>query len=241
MVLGALLLAVLILFLSCSGGDDEDGGTPRGGGPATSTPNPGAGPLGSGTPVDEPSFEESRPPGGKPALPAPSDAVVDPEGDGTDGQVPGAPGAPGPGTSGNPDLNVAAAAGQCADAEVSVTPIPSRTAAKRGTPVEILLKIKNVSTRTCSRDVGADLQEIYIKQGAFKVWSSDTCSTVKNSNVQKLASGAELEFGVTWNGRQSSRCSAGLAVGPAPQAGEYEVFGRLGGKVSAPVRLTLSA
>ena len=41
----------------------------------------------------------------------------------------------------------------------------ARTIAKRGTTVELKLKIKNISTRTCTRDVGADLQEIYVKSG----------------------------------------------------------------------------
>jgi hypothetical protein len=123
---------------------------------------------------------------------------------------------------------------------MSVTPIPAQTAAQRGVPIDIRLKIKNVSTRTCARDVGADLQEIYIKQGARKVWSSDTCSTARNSEIRQFTTNLEADFRVTWNGRESSRCSSGLAVGPTPAAGDYEVFGRLGGKVSDPIRLTLS-
>ena len=122
-----------------------------------------------------------------------------------------------------------------------MTPVPARTTAKRGAAIEILLKIKNISTRTCTRDVGADLQEIYIKQGARKVWSSDTCGTGKGSDVEKFTTGLEMEFQVTWNGRESTKCLGGLAVGPAPAEGEFEVFGRLGGKVSAPVRLAITA
>jgi hypothetical protein len=123
---------------------------------------------------------------------------------------------------------------------MAVTPVPAQTATRRGAPVDIRLKIKNVSTRTCARDVGADLQEIYIKQGARKVWSSDTCGTAKGSEVLQFTTNHEAEYGVTWNGKESTRCASGLAVGPTPGPGEYEIFARLGGKVSAPIKLTLS-
>ena len=38
--------------------------------------------------------------------------------------------------------------------------------------------------RTCTRDVGPDLQEIYIKQGARTIWSSDKCGLYKGSDPQ---------------------------------------------------------
>ena len=52
---------------------------------------------------------------------------------------------------------------------------------------------------------------------------------------------AVREFTVTWNGRQTSKCSGGLAAGPTPIAGNYEVRGRLGVKISDPAILTIVA
>jgi len=112
---------------------------------------------------------------------------------------------------------------------------------RRGVPLAIRLKIKNISARTCSRDVGADLQELYIMYGAKKIWTSDTCSTTKGSEVRPFSPNDERTYNVTWNGRQSNRCSAGLASGTAPPAAQYQVHGRLGAKVSEPVLLEITA
>jgi hypothetical protein len=124
---------------------------------------------------------------------------------------------------------------------MSVVPVPAATTVKRGVPVNIRLKIKNIGTRTCSRDVGAGPQELYIDQGARKYWSSDTCSTANGSDVVKFTPGMEREYNATWNGRQSSTCTGGTSGGPAPPPGVYEIRGRLASKISDPVSLTISA
>ncbi|MEU4220994.1 adhesin [Actinoplanes sp. NPDC026623] len=232
-MLGALLLGVIVLFVSCSGGDEANR---RGTGSASSkapAPVPAA-----TTPDEEPTFTDPGPGAGNPSLPDPGEltasgaGVLPPAGTGT---------GTGTGEDDGDDTNVAAASGTCTDAEMAVVPVPEATAVRRGVPLEIHLKIKNISARTCTRDVGADLQELYIEQGAKKVWSSDTCSTVKGSEVRPFPPGSEREYNVTWNGKQATRCSAGLAAGTAPPAGQYEVRGRLGAKVSAPVALDVTA
>jgi hypothetical protein len=230
-VLGALLLGVIVFFVSCSGGGDKN--TQRG----QATSGPSSIPVPSlATPTDDPSFSDAGP-GGGPSLPAPGDL---------DSNQPNLNGGTGNSTASaqNPDgsnQNVVASGDTCTDAEVSVTPVPATATVKRGAPVAIRLKIKNIGTRTCNRDVGADPQEIYIDQGARKYWSSDTCGTIRNSDVKPFTPGFEREYSVTWNGRQSSKCSAGLAAGPVPIPGAYEIRARLGTKVSDPVILTLVA
>lgn len=225
-MLGALVLGVIVLFVSCSGGDD--------GKRATGSQTPASTPA-SAKPETEPSFEDVPPGAGTPARPSPEELrsgapAGEPDTGTEDGEQAGT------------DTNVTVPAdGSCTDAEVSVTPIPAGPSARRGVPIEIRLKIKNVSARTCSRDVGADLQELYIESGAQKLWSSDTCSNAKGSDVREFPPNGEREYNVTWNGRQSNKCSAGLAAGTAPPAGQYQVRGRLGAKVSAPVVLTLTA
>ena len=229
---GVLLLIVIALFVSCGGGDDAD---PRGSGNgASQAPTPTPDPSASVDP--EPSFADAQPGGSGPSLPAPED-LQSPGGGNPSGGTNG-------GTNGQPDgsdANVNAPNGAaCADQEVTVTPVPGTESAKRGTPVVIKLKIKNVSNRTCTRDLGAGAQELYIDQGARKYWSSDTCSSDRSANQQQLRAGAEFEYAVTWNGRQSSKCTAELSDGPAPPPGTYEVRGRLGTKISEPVALAIA-
>jgi hypothetical protein len=228
-VLGALLLGVIVLFVSCSGGDDD---SKRGTGVSSQAPSPA--PAAS-TPDDEPSFTDPGPGAGNPSLPEPGDVTGSGTSAGTDdGTDDGT-------QDGTADTNVTAPdAGACTDAEISVTPVPAATTIRRGATLAIRLKIKNISARTCSRDVGADLQELYINEGADKIWSSDTCSALKGSEVRSLPPNDEREYNVTWNGKQSNKCSAGLAAGTAPPAGQYEVRGRLGAKVSAPVALDIT-
>jgi hypothetical protein len=247
-VLGALLLGVIVLFVSCSGGDDK--GNNRGAGTSSSAPMQPA--SASSTPEDEPSFTNPQPGAGNPSLPDPGDLTAggtgtnpsagtgDDVGDDAQGGTQG--GTQGDPPGGTTDANVnAAAGGACTDAEMSVTPVPAATTVRRGVPVAVRLKIKNISARTCTRDVGADLQELYIGQGAGRIWSSDTCSTVKGSDVRSFPPNGEREYNVTWNGRQSNKCRAGLAVGTAPPAGQYEMRFRLGAKISAPVVLVVTA
>ena len=224
-VLGALLLGVIVLFVSCSGGNDKD--STRGqGASATQLPTPAPA---SSTPDEQPSFTDAQ--GGGPSLPEPGDLTSPATGgDGT-----------GTGT-GDGNVNVTApAGGSCTDAEVSTTPVPAATTVKRGTPLEIRLKIKNIGTRTCSRDVGALAQELYIDQGAQKIWSSDTCSDANQSDVKAMSPGAEREYLVTWNGHMTTKCQSNVAAGPAPNAGTYDVRARLGTKISDPVALTIVA
>ncbi|WP_189080985.1 adhesin [Mangrovihabitans endophyticus] len=252
-VLGAVLLGVIVLFVACTGGDDDD--------------KPGAGPASRGAsqsasaaaPDEEPSFADV-PPGSGPSLPDPDqvspgtqDGGAGPDGgtgqDGSgqngdgqngDGQTGTGDGGDGSGQADGQNANVDAPAdGSCGDSEISVTPVPVTTETDRGSSLVIKLRIKNVGSRTCPRDLGAQAQELYIDQGAHKYWSSDTCSNDRSSAVVELAPGAVREYSVTWNGREATKCTGGLADGPVPDAGEYEVRGRLSTKVSAPVVLTL--
>ncbi|MFI5493300.1 adhesin [Actinoplanes sp. NPDC051859] len=223
-VVSALLLGVIVLFFSCSGGEDPGGNKAA----TKSSQGPAQVPT-SGSPAPDPSFEDAPPGAGTPSRPSPEEIQ-------SGAAVPPAVAGGGEGT----DTNVTVPTdGSCTDQEISVTPILAGTSARRGVPFEIRLKIKNVSTRTCSRDVGADLQELYIESGVAKVWSSDTCSNAKGSDVRDFPPNGEREYNVTWNGRQSNKCAAGLAAGTAPPAGQYQVRGRLGAKVSDPATVTL--
>jgi hypothetical protein len=224
-VLGALLLAAILLFVAC-GGNAKDANRAQNTSSQTPLPAPA-----SSTPEEEPSFADAKPGGGGPALPGSGDTQPT-----LGGGTSAAPSAHPAGTN----ANVTAPAGAiCADNEMAVLPAPAATTVRRGVPLVIRLTIKNISGRTCSRDVGADPQEIYLDQGARKYWSSDTCSTAHGSDVRQFAPGDQRLYSVTWNGRQSSKCTGGQAAGPAPPPGQFQFRGRLGTKVSDPVNITI--
>ena len=230
-VLGAVLLGIIVLFVSCSGGDKND---QRGQGTSSQLPTP-APDGGSSSPSPETSFLDGVPGGNTRSLPALGDLESQGTGD-DEGDTPTTAATGGTGQN----TNVTAPAdGSCADNEISVTAGLASTTVKRGASVDMTLTVKNIGTRTCNIDVGAGPQELYLDQGARKYWSSDTCSTDKSSNVRAFAPGDSRSSKVTWNGRQSSSCTASTASGPNPPPGQFDLRGRLGTLVSQPVVLTI--
>lgn len=230
-VLGAVLLSLIVLIYSCNGPDD--------------TKEAGTDPSGNATPSAGPTIltpETGAPESGAPESGAPESGAptADPSGappDGTDPQVEEAGGPPGSGPLPPPAPPVE---NECADDEMSVIPVASQTSMQRGQTIQLRIRIKNVSDRTCNRDVGADVQEIYLKAGATTIWSSDVCSEVRGNNVKSFPPYHEEEFGLPWNGRRSSGCENGSASGDPAPAGTYQLFGRLGDKRSDPVKLTIT-
>ncbi|TDC73000.1 hypothetical protein E1193_26520 [Micromonospora sp. KC606] len=222
-VLGAAFLFLIVVLYSCNGSEDA-AKTPG----ANSTPS---------SPVGSPSATGAAP---NPDAASPSagpDAPVSPGGPGASGAPANPPVAPVGGTgtgSGSDD-------GTCTDAEITVTPVARPSVVQPGALVDLQLRVKNKSQRTCSRDVGADRQELFIKSGAETVWSSDTCGTGRGSDVQSFTPGFERFYQLTWNGRDATKCAGGVAAGPTPPPGAYQVFARVGTKLSEPVKLTIAA
>ncbi|MEU7996593.1 hypothetical protein AB0B83_14830 [Micromonospora sp. NPDC049060] len=220
-VFGAGLLFLIVLLYSCTGSDRN---AKKGG---DAQPTPGA--TSSG------------------ASPEPTGSVLAPQ---TGGPSPGAADGPDaddpsgePVTTDSPPVAPvvpAAGDGACTDAEITVTPVAQPASVVRGAVVDLQLKIKNRSERTCSRDVGASVQELFIKSGAEKIWSSDTCGTAQGSDVQSFTPGFERSYQVGWNGRDTTKCANGVAAGPNPPAGTYQVYARVGTKLSEPVKLTVT-
>ncbi|MFI9642820.1 hypothetical protein ACIG87_22625 [Micromonospora sp. NPDC051925] len=223
-VLGAGLLFLIVLLYSCT----RSGGTSTTPGAGSSSSAPAAG-------VVSPTVASPAPGSASPSGAA--DAPDSSAGPSTDPGTSSAPSADPPAPPVNP---ARVDDGTCTDTEITVTPVALPAEVRRGAPVDLSLKIKNRSQRTCSRDVGADLQELFIKSGAEKVWSSDTCGTGKGSDVQSFTPGFERSYQLTWNGMDASRCSQGVASGPNPPAGNYQVFARVGTKLSDPVKLVVT-
>ncbi len=152
--------------------------------------------------------------------------------------VVGTPPATDPAATPSPTLVPSAATGPCTDDEMSVVPVPESPTVKQGAPLKITLKIKNISNRTCTRDVGASAQELFIQQGTAKMWSSDACDALTGGAVRTFTPSLEIEAYVVWNGRATS---LGCINRPWAPIGAYQVFGRLATKLSAPVPLEISA
>lgn len=237
-VLGALLLGIIALFMACSHEDDKSPNTKNASSSQYPTPAPASGSAAAPSTSasgDDDGLLASAPPGGQ-AYPDPVQSQG--TGDGDSGLLPtGNPAVTTNGTNTNVNGQQGSA---CSDAEMTVTPVPATTSIKRGGSLAITLQIKNIGSRTCTRDVGADPQELYVEQGAQKFWSSDKCSTVKGNDVQTFKPGDQRIYNITWNGRQSTACSGSAASGPAPSAGQYELRGRLDTIISNPVVLTIS-
>jgi hypothetical protein len=220
-ILGALLLVVVVFLYACSGGDGGKNGGKGGGQNGTQsgsqparpgrTPSPSPGPSGSAPPSALPPLGSLPPEGGEP---------VD-------------QGAASPGADGS--LAPAGASGLCTDEEMVVTAVPQAPSVARGAYVNFTLKIKNNSNRTCTRDVGADAQELFLLDASkAKMWSSDACDAQHGGDVRTFRPGIEAQFFVTWDGKATS---SGCAGRPLPAAGRYQLVGRLSGKLSEPVPL----
>ncbi|ABP56699.1 hypothetical protein [Salinispora tropica] len=130
--------------------------------------------------------------------------------------------------------------GTCTDDEISVTAVALPASVGQGGAVDLQLKIKNSSDRTCSRDVGADLQELFLKSGAATIWSSDSCGTGEGSDVQSFTPNFVRSYQIRWNGNDDTRCSGGVAVGPEAPPGTYQLLARVGTKYSAPVEIKIT-
>ncbi|WP_432983869.1 hypothetical protein [Dactylosporangium sp. CA-233914] len=125
----------------------------------------------------------------------------------------------------------------CADADLSLIATPEQAVQFRGAYLKFMLKIKNTSGHDCSRDVGADAQELYLQVAASKIWSSDTCDAPHGTQMTVLKPGIEVSFTNVWNGKATNN---GCANRETPPAGKYELVGRLGTKLSDPVQVQLT-
>jgi hypothetical protein len=105
-------------------------------------------------------------------------------------------------------------------------------------PYQFTLRIKNISDRTCKRDVGADPQELHIMQNGQALWSSDSCQTAHGQpDVRTFQPGIEAMFTIGWDGTVGTACNNNKQkAGP----GTYQVVAKLDTKLSAPTNFTVS-
>jgi hypothetical protein len=106
-------------------------------------------------------------------------------------------------------------------------------------PYQLNLRIRNVSDRTCKRDVGAGPQELHIVNSAgATVWSSDNCQSGAGSDVRSFGPNIEASFALGWDGAGNTAGCTSTAKLPD---GNYQIVAKLDTKVSAPVAFTIGA
>lgn len=206
-VLGGVLIVALVFWASCSGSATSSG--------EKKTAGTAKSPASGSPSASRPTAEESSSPSVAPPSVAPTSA------------------APASETSRPAD----GPSGSCTDDEILLTPQAEQATAPRGREMTLYLKVKNVSSRPCPRDLGADAQELFLLKDAAKVWSSDACDPLHGVRIVNLVPGIEQAFTVQWNGRSSAN---GCTDQQAPAAGTYQLVARLGGKHSTPAAITLT-
>jgi hypothetical protein len=219
-VLGGLLLVILLIVYSC-GSNPSNAGDARGShpgphssstAPVTSAPSPSLVPFGPSA-----SASTSASGAATPATSAtPSTATPKPS--------------PKPSTLGV----------DCADSEVLVTTsiVPTSPGAGKlqfGGTFILKLQIQNISARTCTRDVGSVAEELEIKDGSTKIWSSDACSSggPKPHDVRTFHPGDAVSATVQWSSYDITTHSCKASSTPAA-VGTYDLIGRVGTKSSSP-------
>lgn len=218
LVLGVLVLAVLVIVYSCTGGPgagNQAGPGPSGTASATTTPADSS----TSTPSASATSTPTPTPTGTPTPTAFTLPVT------------------------NPDPT-----GPCIDEEIELTATASRTTLTLGEGANFILQIKNVSTRSCVRDIGSIPQELQLWLGETIAWSSDDCRDAQvlgpDYNFDHtFAPGSERSFEIYWNGYRSRTgtdakdCTASDQM--KPDAGTYELIARLGTKHSTPTTVAI--
>jgi hypothetical protein len=144
--------------------------------------------------------------------------------------------APAPASSASVQNAVAPVSDFCADTEMQLTPTGQKIVGG-SFPYQFTLRIKNISDRTCKRDVGADPQEMHVMQNGQTLWSSDSCQKVHGQpDIRTFPPGIEDTFTIGWDGTVGAACNNKQA---AP-VGTYQVVAKLDTKLSAPANFAVS-
>lgn len=211
MVAGGLLLLVLLIAYSC-GGSSGSGAPSQRTGATAHTPDP--------------TLSEFRPQTSSPGPQETGSPTASP----TSGAEPTATG------SATGSTTPAAGSDLCTDAEIQLTPSVQRITGG-SSAYQLTLKIKNVSDRTCKRDIGSNPQEMHIVSNGQTVWSSDSCQGGPGqNNVATFGPGIEDAFHVAWDGSGGSNCTNPDKLLPP---GTYQLVAKLDTKVSDPVPFTI--
>ena len=95
-------------------------------------------------------------------------------------------------------------AGTCRDGDVKVMVTSAKHVTSVGGGMNIKFAVKNISKRTCTRDLGSGVNEVTITSGPALVWSTDHCNPSTASDVQTLKAGQTWSVNIVWDGHISA-------------------------------------
>lgn len=113
--------------------------------------------------------------------------------------------------------------GECSDADTSIRVVVDRESTVVGEGVHINMIVKNISTKTCKRDVGSGANEVTVISGPALIWSTDHCNPSTDKDLVELAPGQEWNVKVVWIGKQTAK---GCKVRNMAEPGAYWAHGR---------------
>jgi actin-like ATPase involved in cell morphogenesis len=126
----------------------------------------------------------------------------------------------------------------CTGVELSVIVVADPGSVRQGAHSRFTIKIRNISGRTCSRDISSDMQELYVQEGGTRQWSSDQCEFRTGNGLESFPPNHEVFFVLDWDGRVTAQ---GCDNRPPLAKGTYQLYGRVGTKVSNPTPLIVTA
>ena len=125
----------------------------------------------------------------------------------------------------------------CLDSDILVEATAEFPIYPVGSTPTLSLKITNIGTVECRRDVGPGPNELAIEQSGEVLWSSDDCNPSTASDIISMKRGEEFITQLVWDGRTSAAgCPSDQ---PLVAAGEYVVTGRNAEVRSLPSGLRL--
>jgi hypothetical protein len=117
------------------------------------------------------------------------------------------------------------AEGECSDADTSIRVEIDRETTAVGEGIHINMFVKNVSSKTCMRDVGSGANEVTVISGPALIWSTDHCNPNTDQDLVELAPGQEWNVKVVWIGKQTA---TGCKVTNMAEPGASWAHGRNG-------------
>ncbi|MBX6748205.1 MAG: hypothetical protein IRY85_00800 [Micromonosporaceae bacterium] len=146
-------------------------------------------------------------------------------------------------------LPVSDPTGPCTDDEIELTASVSQTTLVVGQGATFTLTIKNISNRSCVRDIGSIPQELQLRRADGTVaWSSDDCRDEQVYGPdyhfnETLPPDFVKKFDIYWNGYRSRTGNDTTSCEPSdqakPDADTYTLVARLDTKFSQPVQVVI--
>jgi len=141
--------------------------------------------------------------------------------------------------SAKPSASTSSGTGNCKNNQIQVTASTDAASYQVGSTPRLRMRIQNISSSACKRDIGSKSNELIITSGNARVWSSDDCNPGGTSQVVTLKPDQSYSVDVTWLGRLSQKgCPPNQ---PIAEAGTYKLVGRNGEVESQPAVFSLTA